>query len=209
LLTIALLSDEHYHAEFLIFSYIVDGILEHKDSMGNVEYLSRGAVQFTSAGTGIRHAEYNRSHNKEVHFLQIWARPTKSGLKPHYETKTYTDKEKTNKLVRIMECTDRLGSSKHAIGLQADLSMDASILFPGKEVLHHLVAGGPRKLFVQVVMSQRTQPTKGGAKIKIQDTILGEGDGAYIDGVTALEDIRIESVGDKAAEFLLFDMGLK
>ena len=174
--------------------------------MGNLENLKRGEVQFTSAGTGIRHSEYNRHGNDEVHFLQIWPSQNKSGLTPHYETKKFTDEEKADKLVRIMEYTDRLGADKHAIGLQADLSMDASILTPGKTVTHELVASGPRKVFAQVVMSKRVQPEAGGAKIKIGEMVLGEGDGAYID-MNGPGSLEIESVGEKAAEFLLFDMG--
>jgi redox-sensitive bicupin YhaK (pirin superfamily) len=196
----------HSHAEFLIFSYIVNGTLEHKDSMGNLENLKRGEVQFTSAGTGIRHSEYNRNRDDEVHFLQIWAKPNKRGLKPHYETKKFTDEEKTDKLCRIMESSERLGDKKSAIGLQADLSMDASILSPGKSVSHELVAEGERKVFAQLIMGGRTQPKSGGASIKIGDTVLGEGDGAYIN-VSGPGKVDIESVGDKPAEFLLFDMG--
>ena len=109
-----------------------------------------------------------------------------------------------------MEYTDRLGDRKapaDPIGLQADLSMDASILSPGKSVTHEIVAEGARKIFLQVVMSGRAQPKEGGAKIKVGDVTLGEGDGAYIDNVSGPGKIEIESVGDKAAEFLLFDMG--
>jgi redox-sensitive bicupin YhaK (pirin superfamily) len=200
----------HSHSEFLIFSYIVNGCLEHKDSMGNLENLKRGEVQFTSAGTGIRHSEYNRNKEEEVHFLQIWAKPNKSRLQPHYETKKFSDEQKTDKFVRIMESTDRLGDKKgptDPIGLQADLSMDASILSPGKKVEHEVVASGPRKIFLQVVMSGRKQPKEGGAKIKIGDTILGEGDSAYVNGVVGPAKVEVESVGEKKAEFLLFDMG--
>ena len=199
----------HSHAEFLIFSYIVNGTLEHRDSMGNLENLKRGEVQFTSAGTGIRHSEYNRDSEDEVHFLQIWAKPNKRGLKPHYETKKFTDEQKADKLVRIMESTDRLGekTGESPIGLQADLSMDASILSPGKKVVHDVVAEGRRKVFLQVVMSKRAQPKEGGAKIKVGDTVLGEGDSAYVDGVSGPAQIEVESIGDTPAEFLLFDMG--
>jgi redox-sensitive bicupin YhaK (pirin superfamily) len=200
----------HSHSEFLIFSYIVNGTLEHKDSMGNLENLKRGEVQFTSAGTGIRHSEYNRNKEEEVHFLQIWAKPNKSKLQPHYETKKFTDEQKADKLVRIMEYTDRLGDKKgptDPIGLQSDLSMDASILSPGKKVEHEVVAEGPRKIFLQVVMSGRKQPKEGGAKIKVGDTILGEGDSAYVNGVVGPAKIEVESVGETNAEFLLFDMG--
>lgn len=194
----------HSHAEFLIFSYIVNGTLEHKDSMGNLENLKRGEVQFTSAGTGIRHSEYNRNSQDEVHFLQIWAKPRTRGLKPHYQTSKFSDEEKTDKLCRIMEATER--TSKGAIPLDADLSMDASILSPGKSVTHELVKDGARKVYAQVIMTARTQPKDGGAKIVIGDTTLGEGDGAYID-VSGPGKIEIKSVGNKPAEFLLFDMG--
>lgn len=177
--------------------------------MGNLENLKRGEVQFTSAGTGIRHSEYNRDKQDEVHFLQIWAKPNKRGLTPHYETKKFTDEQKTDRLVRIMESIERLGekTAESPIGLQADLSMDASILSPGKKVVHDVVADGPRKVFLQLVMSKRTQPKEGGAKIKVGDTILGEGDGAYVDGILGPDKIEVESIGDTPAEFLLFDMG--
>ncbi|KAF2502780.1 RmlC-like cupin [Lophium mytilinum] len=199
----------HSHAEFLIFSYIVSGVLEHKDSLGNLENLKRGEVQFTSAGTGISHSEYNRNKDDECHFLQIWAKPNKKGLKPHYQTKKFTDEQKQDKLVRIMEYTERLGDKKGddaPIGLQADLSMDASILSPGKTVAHDMVEEGPRKVYLHVVMSEREQPKEGGAKIKVGETTLGEGDGAYVEAKGPGK-IEVESVGDKPAEFLLFDMG--
>lgn len=177
--------------------------------MGNLENLRRGEVQFTSAGTGIRHSEYNRDEGEEVHFLQIWAKPDKRGLKPHYETKRFTDEEKENKLVRIMEYTERMKEGKQGpIALQADLSMSASILAPGKEVVHEVVAEGPRKIFLQVIMGGRKQPKDGGAKIKIGDVVLGEGDGAYVEGVSGPGKVVVESVGEKKAEFLLFDMGM-
>ncbi|KAF2201961.1 RmlC-like cupin [Delitschia confertaspora ATCC 74209] len=201
----------HSHAEFLIWSYIVRGTLEHKDSLGNLENLKRGEVQFTSAGTGIRHSEYNRDKEEEVHFLQIWAKPNKRGLKPHYETKKFTDEMKKDKLVRIMEYTDRLANKtgpEAPIGLEADLSMDASILSPGQKVTHDMVAEGPRKVYVQLVMGGRAQPKEGGAKIKIGDTVLSEGDGAYVEGANGPGKIEVESVGEKPAEFLLFDMGM-
>ncbi|KAF2639527.1 RmlC-like cupin [Massarina eburnea CBS 473.64] len=199
----------HAHAEFLIFSYIVRGTLEHRDSMGNLENLRRGEVQFTSAGTGIRHSEYNRNADEEVHFLQIWAKPNVRGLKPHYETKKFGDELKKDRLARIMESTQRLGEKTETspIGLQTDLSMDASILSPGKKVVHDVVVDGPRKMFVQLIMSGRKQPKDGGAKIKVGDVTLGEGDSAYIHGVVGPAQVEVESVGDKEAEFLLFDMG--
>lgn len=200
----------HSHAEFLIWSYIVNGELEHKDSMGNLENLRRGEVQFTSAGTGIRHSEYNRNKNEDCHFLQIWAKPNVSRLAPSYKTRKFTDEMKTDKLVRIMDSVDR-HSGKDAetepIPMHADLSMSASILSPGKSVTHELVKEGERKVFLHVVMSDKKQPKSGGAKIKVGDVELGEGDGAFVTGASGPGKIEVESVGEKAAEFLLFDMG--
>ena len=181
--------------------------------MGNLENLRRGEVQFTSAGTGIRHSEYNRDKGEEVHFLQIWAKPNVRGLKPHYETKKFSDEAKREGLVRIMEYTERLKGKEKTetspIGLQADLSMSAAILAPGKEVVHEVVAEGQRKIFLQVIMGGRKQPAEGGAKIKVGGVVLGEGDGAYVEGVSGPGKVVVESVGQKEAEFLLFDMGVE
>lgn len=200
----------HSHAEFLIWSYIVSGELEHKDSMGNLEILKRGDVQFTSAGTGIRHSEYNRNNEKDNHFLQIWAKPNVRGLKPSYTTRNFTDEMKKDRLVRIIESVARHNGAdgEHdPIPAHADLSMDASILSPSKSVEHELVADGNRKFYAHVVMSGRTQPADG-AKIKIGDVVLGEGDGAFIDGANGKGNkVVIENVGSKPAEFIFFDMG--
>ncbi|KAG8625838.1 hypothetical protein KVT40_006239 [Elsinoe batatas] len=199
----------HSHAEFLIWSYIVNGELEHKDSMGNLEKLRRGEVQFTSAGTGIRHSEYNRNEDEDVHFLQIWAKPSVKGLKPSYKTRKFEDSEKKDKLCRIMESVDRVVATKDEgpIPMHADLSMDASILSPGKKVAHQLVKEGDRNVYLHLVMSGKTQPKTGGAQIKVGNVTLGEGDGAFVKTKAGTRSVEVESVGDKDAEFLLFDMG--
>ncbi|KAI6848555.1 RmlC-like cupin [Hortaea werneckii] len=186
------------------------GELEHKDSMGNLEKLCRGEVQFTSAGTGIRHSEYCRNREEDVHFLQIWAKPSVRGLKPSYKTRKYTDEMKQDRLLRVMESVERHSGKDEAtepIPMHADLSMSASILNPGKKVEHELVAEGKRNVYLHVVMSERTQPKTGGARIKIGQEELGEGDGAFVRGAVGPGKIEVESVGDKPAEFLLFDMG--
>jgi redox-sensitive bicupin YhaK (pirin superfamily) len=200
----------HSHAEFGIWSYIVSGELEHKDSMGNRETLRRGEVQFTNAGTGIRHSEYNRNPDEDVHFLQIWAQPNVRGLKPSYCTREYPDALKRDRFVRIMESHDRHPGKEgptEPIEINADLTMDASILTPGKMVEHELVEEGRRNIYLHVVMTGRTQPVRGGAKVKIGDVEIGEGDGAYVTTDGGGGKIVVESVGDKPAEFLLFDMG--
>lgn len=200
----------HSHREFLIWSYIVNGELEHKDSMGNLEKLQRGEVQFTSAGTGIRHSEYCRNQQEDVHFLQIWAKPNVSGLAPSYKTRKFSDDLKTDRLCRIMESVDRHSGSDgetDPIPMHADLTMEASILAPGKKVVHDLVKEGERNVYLHVIMTGKSQPKEGGMKIKIGNVTLGEGDGAFVRGATGPGQIEVESVGDKPAEFLLFDMG--
>ena len=199
----------HSHAEFLIWSYIVDGELEHRDSMGNLETLKRGDVQFTSAGTGIRHSEYNRNETKDNHFLQIWAKPNVRGLAPSYSTRNYPDDMKKDKLCRIMESIERHDGKEgqsSPIPLHADLSMDASILSSGKSVEHDIVGEGDRKIFVHVIMGGRKQPSIGGSRLKIGKVEICEGDGAYVEGIRGQGSLAIESIGDRPAEFVLFDM---
>lgn len=178
--------------------------------MGNLENMRRGEVQFTSAGTGIRHSEYNRNEQEDVHFLQIWAKPNVSGLKPTYCTRKFTDELKEDRLCRIMESVDRHSGKEgetEPIPMHSDVSMSASILAPGKKVEHELVKEGPRNVYLHLVMSGKTQPKEGGMKIKIGNVTLGEGDGAFVRGAAGPGKIEVESVGDKPAEFLLFDMG--
>lgn len=184
----------------------MNGELEHKDSLGNLETLRRGDVQFTNAGTGIRHSEYNRNAERDNHFLQIWAKPDTAGLKPEYVTRSFSDESKTDSLVKIMEGSGRNdGQAKEgAIRVFSDLDMYASILTPGKSVVYEPLEGD-RRVYVHVVMNGKTQPATGGSRIKVGGVEIGEGDGALVENPE--RQIAIESVGDKAAEFILFDLG--
>lgn len=187
----------------------MSGELEHKDSLGNLEILKRGDVQFTNAGTGIRHSEYNRNADQDNHFLQIWAKPAVKGLKPSYVTRAFSEASKTDALVKIMQDVSRRASGakdtgEGAIPIHSDLDMYASILNPGKSVSYETLEGD-RRVYVHVVMNGKEQPKTGGSRIKIGDVEIGEGDGALVENPA--KDISIESVGDKAAEFILFDLG--
>ncbi len=84
----------HGHKDFEIFTYVLSGAIEHKDSLGNREVLRRGDVQFFSAGSGIRHSEYNYSDQEELHFLQCMIQPSQKGLKPNYQAQHFTDEDK-------------------------------------------------------------------------------------------------------------------
>lgn len=139
----------HPHNNAEIFSYIINGKLTHKDSMGNVETLQRGEVQFTSAGSGIRHSEYNDHPNDECHFLQIWYTPRQRNLPPKYYTLPQVkDEEKTNKLMTLIRDVDTFTSEERektgllpvgrAIPAHCSLTTRTSILTPGNSVKHIL-----------------------------------------------------------------------
>jgi len=200
----------HPHQHYLIWSYVVNGKLAHTDSLhkGVTEVLSRGDIQHTRAGNGVRHSEGNPSDEEPNHFIQIWARSRSPRIDPKYFTRRFDDAQKNNKLVTVMDDIDRVeDKQKGAIPLEADLRMEASILEPGKSVEHEVLPGDLRKIYVHLIMtSGPKQPAKTqGAEIKIGDVILKEGDGAFVEGANGT--LKIESVGSKSAEFLLFDMG--
>jgi len=191
----------HSHQEYEIFSYVVDGELQHKDSMGNTEIIHRGEVQFTSAGTGIQHSEYNANKSHWVHFIQIWVKPNQSKLKPSYTTKKWSDEDKQNKLCLLVD--DIQYSNSNVIGIHASLSMYAGILQPNKSIKHVFKR---TKGYIHLIMRSGYEVTNG-AKIRIgDDVILGEGDGAFINCEKTNAELSIENIGSVNAEFLLFDL---
>lgn len=193
--------DTHSHREYEIFSYIVDGELQHKDSMGNTEIIHRGEIQFTSAGTGIQHSEYNVNKLNWVHFIQIWVKPNQSMLKPSYTTKKWSDEEKLNKLCLLID--DINDCNAKTISIHAPLSMFASILQSNKCIQHIFKR---TKGYIHLVMRSGYN-TRDGAKIQIgQNIILEEGDGAFINCEETNTQLQIENIGLVNAEFLLFDL---
>ncbi|KAJ3040954.1 hypothetical protein HK097_002435, partial [Rhizophlyctis rosea] len=122
----------HPHANFEILSYVISGAITHKDSLGNIETISRGGLQFTSAGTGVRHSEYNKSQTEDVHFLQLWFEPHQKGLSPAYQTREFSDEEKRNTIVKIMGPTTEPDAKPEEgareIQIHSDAHMYASIL---------------------------------------------------------------------------------
>jgi redox-sensitive bicupin YhaK (pirin superfamily) len=210
---------KHPHREFEIFSYVVSGALRHSDSMGHVESIGRGAVQFTSAGTGIQHAEENFSDKENVHFLQLWVKPNVSGLKPSYTTRKWTDEDKAGKFALICTPDGRDGS----ITLHADVNFLASIVSPGQSVSYQVQPG--RELYAHLIQDAsgfdteygRTALTIAGANGELSNGAspvhLNGGDGALIkhsggDRATQPETVVFTGAGvDGAkAEFVLFDL---
>ena len=193
----------HPHREYEIFSYVVDGELEHKDSMGNTEIIHRGEVQFTSAGTGIQHSEYNSHRSLWVHFIQIWVKPNQSQLKPSYTTKKWSDEEKINRLCLLID--DIQTKKSDAIAIHAPLSMYASILQPSQSVRHQFKRS---QGYVHLIMrSGYDTCSVNAAKIRLgSDITLQEGDGAFINRDKSNGELIIENIGSINAEFLLFDL---
>ncbi|KAL0948768.1 hypothetical protein HGRIS_008899 [Hohenbuehelia grisea] len=211
----------HSHREFEIFSYVVSGELEHKDSMGNTEILKRGDLQLTSAGTGISHSEKAQG-SKQVHFLQIWSIPSTSRLPPKYFTRHFSDDEKKDKWARIVAPVDAEGvvTAREGTGpapVQSPLTLFATLLSPSTSLKHAFLAGPKRqrKAYVHVVQNSGYQPGKAsetGASVRLSavsgdaEIVLKEGDGVYIMGETGKE-VQVENIGGKVAEVLLFDLG--
>ncbi|KAF9820824.1 hypothetical protein IEO21_01051 [Rhodonia placenta] len=207
----------HGHREFEIFSYVVAGQLEHRDSMGNLEILKRGDLQMTSTGTGIRHSE--KAYGEEqVHFLQIWSMPYKGQLPPTYYTRHFTDEEKKDTWARIVAPAGESGVSdaREASGpapVHSRLSLYATLLSPSASLPHAFPTDGPgalRKVYVHIVQTSGYNPeAAGGATVRVSgdgaSVELREGDGAYIVGEAGKE-MKVENAGDRVAEILLFDV---
>ncbi|MHB1402508.1 MAG: pirin family protein [Thiobacillus sp.] len=175
----------HGHQDMEIVSYVLDGALEHKDSMGTGSVIRPGDIQRMSAGTGVRHSEYNPSATEPVHFLQIWLTPNRSGVQPGYEQKHFALDDRRGRLVLLVSPDGRDGSlSAHQDGL-----LYGTLLEAGESVEHPLAAG--RRAYVHVARGQ----------VAVNGTPLGSGDGATLDDV---DHVHLEGLGH--AEVLLFDL---
>ncbi|KAF5375768.1 hypothetical protein D9757_009011 [Collybiopsis confluens] len=202
----------HSHKEFEIFSYVVEGELEHKDSMGNIEILKRGDVQLTSAGTGISHSE-KAFGDKPVHFLQIWSLPSLSRLTPKYFTRHFSDIEKKDHWVRVVASVDAEGvqkdlreGSKQGEGpapVQSPLTMYATLLSPGKSLSQAMK--GPKGYIHVVMRSGYNEGPAQGASVKVAGQTLKEGDGGYLQ-IPSAGELTVENNGDRVAELVLFDL---
>ncbi|MEM9683601.1 MAG: pirin family protein, partial [Pseudomonadota bacterium] len=176
----------HGHRDMEIITYVIEGALEHKDSTGTGSVIRPGDIQRMSAGTGIRHSEFNASREDPVHFLQIWILPEREGLPPAYEEKTFGVPRRVGDLQLIGSRDGRDGS----VTIHQDVDLYSATLLAGTSVLHKTKPD--RKLWVQVVHGE---VTVNGEKAEAGDGIA----------VTEQQEIRI--VSDTATEFLLFDMG--
>jgi len=176
----------HPHSNMEIISYVLEGALEHKDSLGTGSVIRPGDVQRMSAGTGIRHSEFNASTTEPVHFLQIWIIPEKMGLRPGYEQKSFGSEEKRGRFRLVGSRDGRDGS----VTIHRDVDLLASVLDAGESATHVLGAG--RIAWVQAARGS----------VDLNGHRLAAGDGAAIEVATTIT----VTGASKDAEILLFDM---
>ena len=175
----------HGHRDMEIISYVLQGNLAHKDSMGNVKGIPPGDVQRMSAGSGVQHSEFNHAEGQQTHFLQIWIEPNVTGIAPSYEQKTVPVADKRGQLRLVAAGEPDAG----AVKIHADASLYAG-LFDGDEGAE-LKIDPARKAYVHLVSGE----------LNVNGQLLTGGDAALIEGESAIR------LGDgKDAEVLVFDL---
>ena len=177
----------HGHKDMEILSWVLAGQLEHKDSIGTGSIIRPGDLQRMSAGTGVRHSEWNPSPNEEVHFLQIWLLPEKTGIAAGYEQKTFAQKDLANRLHLVASRDGRESS----VTVHQDAALYVARLDADASVTHALAAG--RGAWIHVARGEAS----------LNGTKLAAGDGASIEDAGALS----LTGGTGGAEILLFDLG--
>ena len=175
----------HGHQDMEIVSYVLEGGLAHRDSLGNGSTIRPGDVQRMSAGTGVTHSEFNDSKTELVHFLQIWIQPARNRLAPSYEERAFPVETRRNQWRLVVSPDGRYGS----VSIHQDASLYATLLEPGATLSHALAPD--RHAWLQVARGA----------ITVNGTLLAEGDAAAVSDEAKL-DVRAES----AAEALLFDL---
>ncbi len=175
----------HGHRDMEIISYVLDGELAHKDSMGNGSVLRYGDVQRMSAGTGVMHSEFNNSPDKLVHFLQIWIEPSIKDIQPGYEEKHFDVASKQGRL-RLIASPD---GSEGSVTIHQDARLYASLLDGSASITHHLHPG--RSAYLHLIRGQLT----------VNGQRLGTGDALKFTG-----EEKITADQAEAAELLLFDL---
>lgn len=175
----------HGHTDMEIVSYVLDGALEHKDSLGNGSVIRPGDVQRMSAGSGVRHSELNPSPEQPVHFLQIWLIPNRQGGDPEYSQRHFSESERRGQLRLLVSPDGRDGS----IATYQDALLYGTLLGAGAAVTH---APGPdRRTYVHVARG----------RVDLNGTELAAGDGAALS-----DEPEVRLTGVEAAEVLLFDL---
>jgi len=178
--------DTHGHRDMEIISYVLEGALEHKDSIGTGSVIRPGYIQVMSAGTGIRHSEFNHSQTEPVHFLQIWILPDREGLSPRYDQKAFGKSEKSGRLRLVGSPDGREGS----ILIHQEVAIYDAVLGSANSVKHQLQPG--RKSWVQVVRGA----------VEVNGKAAGAGDGVALQDEPGLT----ITAREHNSEILVFDL---
>jgi len=180
----------HGHRDMEIVTYVLEGRLEHRDGMGNVGVIAPGEVQRMSAGTGVRHSEYNASKEEPCHLLQLWLLPARKGLEPSWEQKRFTREQRTGRLLPVAVPVEHR-EEKGAVGVHQDATIYASLLPAGQTATHALAPGRHAYLFLIA------------GQLQVNDPALRAGDQARISDESTL---RLAAPPDAPADFLLLDL---
>jgi len=175
----------HSHQDMEIISYVVDGAIEHKDSMGHVSVLREGEVQRMSAGTGLTHSEYNHSDSEELRFLQIWVLPGQKGLTPEYEQNKYIDRLQTNEPCLLVSADGRDDS----VRIHQDLNLYTV----------HMAADGTVDYAIPDGRYAWLQLVNGAVTVNGQAMQAG-------DGLAVSDESNLKIISQQAAELLIFDL---
>jgi redox-sensitive bicupin YhaK (pirin superfamily) len=185
----------HSHREMEIVTYMIDGALEHKDSMGNAGVIRPGEIQRMSAGTGVRHSEYNASAEEPAHLIQLWIMPAVQYLRPSYEQKSFSLSGRSGKLLPIAVPAGKNGNgNSNAVQIHQDATIYTSLLAPGDSVTHQLAPG--RRAYIFVIKGN----------LKLNGESIGAGDQAR---VTSERELQLAAPADQdatPADFLLLDL---
>ena len=185
----------HSHREMEIVTYMIEGALEHKDNVGNAGVIRPGEIQRMSAGTGIRHSEYNASEKEPAHLLQIWIIPAVRNLKPSYEQKSYPLAGRSGKLLPIAVPAGTNGNgSSYAVQIHQDATIFASLLAPGESVTHKLASG--RRAYIFVIKGS----------VQLNGETLNAGDQARVTSESQLGLSAPPEQGAPPADFLVLDL---
>lgn len=175
----------HGHRDMEILTYVLEGAVAHRDSLGTGSTIRPGEVQIMSAGTGIQHSEFNPSQTEKLHLLQIWMLPEKPGLKPRYDQKAYSAAERDGKLRLVGSRDGRDG----AVTIYQDIDLYSATLNQGQTVTHEIRP--ERHVWIQMARGRAT----------VNGKPIAEGD-----GVAVSQEKRLDIAGVDGAELLLFDL---
>jgi len=185
----------HSHREMEIVTYVIDGALEHKDSMGNTGVIRPGEIQRMSAGTGVRHSEFNPSAKDPVHLIQLWIMPAVQHLRPSWEQKSFSLSDRKGRLLPIAVPAGKNGSTNSTgVQIHQDATIYTSLLTPGQSVMHKLGQG--RRAYIFVIRGN----------LNLNGEILAAGDQARVSSERELQLSTASSSSSTPADFLLLDL---